>query len=107
MVRFPSACLKKSTRTSLPGIIRERLSATLLGVESTSLAASAIGSLNGSLIALTDRAPMFEHKTDKILSRRKFMGRMAKAIAFACAILFIALTIGTLGYHFAGQFSWL
>src|SRR2546426_7382379 len=50
---------------------------------------------------------MFEHKTDKILSRRKFMGRMASALGFATIILVLALTIGTLGYHFAARFSWL
>ncbi|HMC28973.1 MAG TPA: hypothetical protein VKM56_14375, partial [Verrucomicrobiae bacterium] len=50
---------------------------------------------------------MFEHKTDKILSRRKFMGRMAKAVGFATIILVLALTIGTLGYHFAAGFSWI
>jgi len=32
---------------------------------------------------------------------------MANAVGFAFAILVIALTIGTLGYHFAAGFSWL
>ena len=50
---------------------------------------------------------MFEHKTDKILSRRKFMGRMASALGFATIILVLALTIGTLGYRFAAGFSWI
>jgi len=32
---------------------------------------------------------------------------MASAVGFASTILVIALTIGTLGYHFAARFSWL
>src|SRR6267143_5520058 len=35
------------------------------------------------------------------------MGRMARAIGFASAILVMALTIGTVGYRFAAGFSWL
>src|SRR2546425_5453206 len=50
---------------------------------------------------------MFEHKPEKLLPRRKFMGRMARAVGFASIILVIALTIGTVGYHFAAGFSWL
>ena len=50
---------------------------------------------------------MFEHKSEKLLPRRKFVGRMAGAVAFAMAILAVALTIGTLGYHFAAGFSWI
>ena len=50
---------------------------------------------------------MFEHKTQSLLPRRKFFGRMARAIGFAAVILVLALTIGTVGYHFAGRFSWI
>ena len=50
---------------------------------------------------------MFEHKTEKLLPRRKFFGRMARAMGFATVILVLALTIGTLGYRFAAGFSWI
>src|SRR5256885_11484176 len=50
---------------------------------------------------------MFEHKRERLLARRKFFGRMARALGFANVILVLALTIGTLGYHFAAGFSWI
>src|SRR5256885_16983196 len=50
---------------------------------------------------------MFEHKRERLLARRKFFGRMARAMGFATVILVLALTIGTLGYRFAAGFSWI
>jgi len=49
----------------------------------------------------------FERKHDRLLPRRLFIRRMAIAVSFAAGIMIVALSVGTLGYHFLARFGWL
>jgi hypothetical protein len=50
---------------------------------------------------------MFEHKREKLLSWPRFARRMALSYLLAAGIVFFALAIGVLGYHFIARLSWI
>ena len=50
---------------------------------------------------------MFEHHQEPLKSRREFVSRQVKYLAFALLILLFSAGIGTLGYHLFGNLQWL
>ncbi len=50
---------------------------------------------------------MLEHRKKPLLSRRQFIRRQTKYALFSMAILVFSIGIGTVGYHFCGQLSWI
>lgn len=50
---------------------------------------------------------MFESKTQPLLSPVEFARRMARSIAVAAAIIAFSLGMGSAGYHYFGQLSWI
>ncbi|HST27479.1 MAG TPA: hypothetical protein VLK26_03835 [Rudaea sp.] len=50
---------------------------------------------------------MFEHRSDPLLPRRAFVGRMARSAVAGVILIAISLLIGMLGYHFLESLSWL
>ena len=51
--------------------------------------------------------PLFERKTDPLLSRGQFLGRMGLAFAVTMAIVAGSLGMGMAGYHFVGGLPWI
>lgn len=50
---------------------------------------------------------MFESRSEKLISFPLFIGRVALSFCVAFGIVFIALGIGTVGYHFVAQLGWI
>jgi hypothetical protein len=50
---------------------------------------------------------VYEHKSRPLLSRRAFYRRMARHVGAALTLLFSALSIGVLDYHWTEDLSWL
>lgn len=50
---------------------------------------------------------MFEHRTDPLLPRHRFLGRVALYLALSAAVIGGALGIGVLGYHYCGGLPWI
>jgi hypothetical protein len=50
---------------------------------------------------------MYEHKKTRPLSRRRFRNRVAAHIVAALAVVFGALGIGIIGYHFVAGLPWV
>ena len=50
---------------------------------------------------------MYEHRTQPLLSRRKFFGRLAQSAAVAAGLAFVSLAIGMTGYHFFERLDWV
>ena len=50
---------------------------------------------------------MYEHSTYPLLSRAKFLRRVARQGLLALIVITIALAIGILGYHFIAHLSWI
>ena len=50
---------------------------------------------------------MYEHQTHPLLSRAKFVRRVARRLLLALFLVGIALGIGVLGYHLIGGLSWI
>ncbi len=50
---------------------------------------------------------MFEHKSQPLLPRHKFVKRVARHGLFAAYILALSLAIGILGYHFIEGLGWI
>jgi len=50
---------------------------------------------------------MFEHHKEPLKSRKDFVSRQLKYLAFALIILVVSLGIGTAGYHLLGNIKWL
>ena len=49
----------------------------------------------------------FEHKSEPLLPRRAFLGRLATGAAIGTAIVLVSLLIGMVGYHALERLSWL
>ena len=50
---------------------------------------------------------MFEHRSDPLLPRRKYVKRVARHGLFAFALIFVSLWIGIIGYHFLEGLGWI
>ena len=50
---------------------------------------------------------MLEHKSSKVLSRRRFALRVVKTIGLVVPFIAISLFAGMCGYHYTEGFSWL
>jgi hypothetical protein len=50
---------------------------------------------------------MYEHKTQPLLAKSKYYGRIYRSMALFFALLSISLAIGVLGYHFFAKLAWL
>lgn len=50
---------------------------------------------------------MFEHRTDPLLPRRLFFGRLMRGGIIGASLVAVSLLIGMFGYHFLEGFSWL
>ena len=49
---------------------------------------------------------MFEHRTDPLLPRREFFGRLMRCAVAGAGIVAASLFIGMFGYHALEGFSW-
>lgn len=50
---------------------------------------------------------MFEHRSDPLLPRHRFVWRVAGFVGLSAAAIGCALGIGVLGYHYLGELSWI
>jgi len=50
---------------------------------------------------------MFEHHKQKIASRRVFIRRIAYSIFISLLLMIFCLAIGTVGYYYWGDLSWI
>ncbi|MCX6983352.1 MAG: hypothetical protein NT118_01185 [Lentisphaerae bacterium] len=50
---------------------------------------------------------MYEHNTERLLSREKFVLRFISHATLALLILLFSLGLGVVGYHVTDGFSWL
>lgn len=50
---------------------------------------------------------MYEHRTEPLLTRTQFAGRMLRHGAVAALVVGLSLTIGTVGYHITAGLAWL
>jgi hypothetical protein len=50
---------------------------------------------------------MFEHKSDRLLSRPAFYRRLALSFAFSCVVVFGTLFMGVCGYHYLEGLAWI
>lgn len=49
----------------------------------------------------------FEHKSHKILPFKKFLIRVLKYFLFSILLIVFSLSIGTIGYHYYANISWI
>lgn len=50
---------------------------------------------------------MFEHKSQPLLSRGRFVGRMLRSLGITFGIGFVSLALGTVGYCYFGSLEFL
>ena len=50
---------------------------------------------------------MFEHKSQRLISRRQYLARLAHSGEIALAIVVVSLLVGMLGYRFLEGLSWM
>jgi hypothetical protein len=50
---------------------------------------------------------MFEHRHAHLISRRKFLGRLARTIAAGLAFILLSLVVGMCGYHHFESRTWV
>ena len=50
---------------------------------------------------------MFEHHRRPLLSRKEFIRRQLRYTGFSLVVLIFSIGIGTAGYHFWGELSWI
>ena len=50
---------------------------------------------------------MYEHRTEPLLPRRKFLRRLAMHGLAAGGMVAVSLSLGILGYHFLAVLSWI
>jgi len=50
---------------------------------------------------------LYEHKTDPMIGRAKFLARVARHGGVALVIVVVSLLIGMVGYRFLAQQSWI
>jgi hypothetical protein len=50
---------------------------------------------------------MYEHRTEPLLTRVQFIGRLLRHGAVAALVVGLSLGVGTLGYRYAADLGWL
>ena len=50
---------------------------------------------------------MYEHRTHRLITRRAFVGRVARHTALAFVFVCVGLGVGVLGYHFFDGLNWI
>lgn len=50
---------------------------------------------------------MYEHHKQPLLPRPRFVKRVVLHVVMALFVVFIALAIGTIGYHSLGRLAWI
>ncbi len=50
---------------------------------------------------------MFEHKSQKLITRRRFYHRMANTVIVALVVVACSLALGVVGYHLLEHLPWL
>jgi hypothetical protein len=50
---------------------------------------------------------MYEHRTQPLISRRAFVGRLAQTAGVAAGLAFVSLSIGMTGYHVFEGLDWI
>jgi hypothetical protein len=50
---------------------------------------------------------VYEHRNVPLLSRAKFLRRVARNLSVALVVIGIALGIGVIGYHWLGRLTWV
>jgi hypothetical protein len=50
---------------------------------------------------------MYEHRTQPLLSRRAFVGRIAQSAGVAAGLAIVSLAIGMTGYHVFERLDWI
>lgn len=50
---------------------------------------------------------MFEHRSNPLLPRDKFLARLRRCAALALALIIVALGMGMLGYHVFENMNWV
>ena len=50
---------------------------------------------------------MYEHKSQPLLSRKRFYQRLLSNVLWACCFLSLCLLIGIIGYHYTADIGWL
>ena len=50
---------------------------------------------------------MYEHRSEPLLPRREYLGRIARSLRRAALLLIVALGLGMVGYHFLENLSWI
>ena len=50
---------------------------------------------------------IYEHKTQPLLNRKKFLIRMLQHGGVSLSLLLVSLGLGMLGYHFLEGFTWI
>jgi hypothetical protein len=49
----------------------------------------------------------FEHRKQKVISFPQFLKRMGRYALFSGALIVFSVLVGTIGYHFSGDLTWL
>ena len=50
---------------------------------------------------------MYEHRSEPLLSRSDFVGRVARSALLGAALIAVSLAVGMAGYHALERLSWL
>ena len=50
---------------------------------------------------------MFEHKSQRLLSRSQFFLRLLRSVSAAVGLVVVSLSLGTIGYHIFGRLAWI
>ena len=50
---------------------------------------------------------MFESKSEELISRSRFLRRMALSLALSGALIMFGLAVGTVGYHVIAKLDWV
>ena len=49
----------------------------------------------------------FEHREEKLISKRRFAWRLLRCASYALVTMLLALAIGVVGYHVIGGLAWV
>ncbi len=50
---------------------------------------------------------MFEHRSEPLISRRSYLGRVAVSAALAAGLVVVSLLVGAAGYRWLGHLAWI